>query len=85
MSGIFIIGRAQSPSSGEDEPAQKKPKSEGLLGNGPAPGMMPGQMMPGQGPPGMQFQGQFAPGQFGPMGHMGPMPPMMGPQFMAPG
>lgn len=79
-------GRAQSPSSGEDEPVQKKPKSEGLLGNGPAPSMLPhGQMMPGQGPPGMQYQGQFAPGQFAPMGPMGPMGPMMGPPFMAPG
>lgn len=78
-------GRAQSPSSGEDEPVQKKTKSEGLLGNGPTPGIMPGQMMPGQNPQGMQFPGQYAPGQFGPMGHMGPMAPMMGPPFMAPG
>ncbi|KAG8036166.1 hypothetical protein G9C98_004746, partial [Cotesia typhae] len=50
-------GRPGSPSSGEDEPAQKKSKPEGLLGS--APGAMPSNsgMMPGmmQGmPPGMQ-------------------------------
>nr|CAD7427342.1 unnamed protein product [Timema monikensis] len=88
-------GRAGSPSSGEDEPVPKKPKSEGLLGNGPGPmpGPGPGGMMQGMMPGGPQ--GPMNPnmpphmGQFGPhMGHhhpmMGPMGPM-GPPFMGPG
>ncbi|KAL7303932.1 hypothetical protein TKK_0004050 [Trichogramma kaykai] len=55
-------GRAGSPSSGEDEPAPKKSKPEGLLGT--APGSMPPNMMSGH--PGMQF-----PGMPGMMQHMG--------------
>ena len=71
ISHCVLIGRAQSPSSGEDEPPNKKSKPEGLLGSGP-PGM-PGSMM---------SQGLMPPhsvGQFGP-----PMGPMMGPMGMAP-
>ena len=57
-------GRAGSPSSGEDEPAPKKAKPEGLLGS--APGALPsGMQIPGH--PGMQF----AQGMSGMMGHMG--------------
>nr|CAD7575980.1 unnamed protein product [Timema californicum] len=88
-------GRAGSPSSGEDEPVPKKPKSEGLLGNGPGPmpGPGPGGMMQGmmQGGPQGPMNPNMPPhmGQFGPhMGHhhpmMGPMGPM-GPPFMGPG
>lgn len=64
-------GRAGSPSSGEDEPAPKKTKPEGLLGT--APGVMGGSgMMPHgmPGHPGMQM-GQFHP-MMGAMGHMSP-------------
>lgn len=66
-----------SGSDDDDEPASKRTKPEGLLGN--APGVMPGMqgmlqgMMPPPGlPPGI------------PMGHMMSMGPM-GPQFMHPG
>ncbi|XP_067011091.1 BUB3-interacting and GLEBS motif-containing protein ZNF207 isoform X2 [Anabrus simplex] len=81
-------GRPGSPSSGEDEPAPKKSKPEGLLGNGPVPGgpggMMQGMMPPNQGGPmpphPMQPMGQFGPPMGPMMGHMGhPMgPPYMG-------
>ncbi|GLH08021.1 uncharacterized protein GBIM_13361 [Gryllus bimaculatus] len=86
-------GRPGSPSSGEDEPAPKKTKPEGLLGNGP--GSVPGSsaVLPGMMPP--HPQGPMPPhpmaphiGQFGPpMGHpmMGPMGHPMGPPFMGPG
>lgn len=63
-------GRAQSPSSGEDEPPNKKTKPEALLGTGP-PGMPGGMMSQGLMPP-------HSVGQFGP-----PMGPMMGPMGMA--
>lgn len=64
-------------SSDEDEPANKRPKPEGLLGNAP-PGMpamlphgvLPGMMAPGGMPHGMHMMH---------MGHMG------GPPFMHPG
>lgn len=69
--------RGNDSGSDDDEPAAKRPKPEGLLGNAPGvmqgmPGMMPG-MMP---PPGM------GPGM--PMGHMMQMG-HMGPPFMHPG
>ncbi|XP_021942194.1 BUB3-interacting and GLEBS motif-containing protein ZNF207 isoform X2 [Zootermopsis nevadensis] len=79
-------GRPGSPSSGEDEPAPKKAKPEGLLGNGPGPGGMMQGMMPPQGP--MHHHSMAPMGQFGPsMGHhmMGPMGPPIGPPFMGPG
>ncbi|XP_069689108.1 BUB3-interacting and GLEBS motif-containing protein ZNF207 isoform X2 [Periplaneta americana] len=83
-------GRPGSPSSGEDEPAPKKTKPEGLLGNGPGPLPGPGGMMQGMMPPqGPMHPHPMAPmSQFGPpMGHpmMGPMGPPMGPPFMGPG
>lgn len=83
-------GRPGSPSSGEDEPAPKKTKPEGLLGNGPGPLPGPGGMMQGMMPPqGPMHHHSMAPmGQFGPpMGHhmMGPMGPPMGPPFMGHG
>ncbi|KAJ9595506.1 hypothetical protein L9F63_013271, partial [Diploptera punctata] len=82
-------GRPGSPSSGEDEPAPKKAKPEGLLGNGPGPLPGPGGMMQGMMPPQGPMPHHMAPmGQFGPpMGHpmMGPMGPPMGPPFMGPG
>lgn len=75
-------GRAGSPSSGEDEPAPKKMKPEGLLGSAPSAmptgsGMMPG-MVPGmQGHHGMPQMGQYPPPMHHMMGHMGQpfMPP----------
>ncbi|XP_015597379.1 BUB3-interacting and GLEBS motif-containing protein ZNF207 isoform X1 [Cephus cinctus] len=77
-------GRPGSPSSGEDEPAPKKAKPEGLLGS--APGAMPtgSNMMPGvmsgmQGHPGMPPMGQYPPPMHPMMGHMGHVgPPFMG-------
>ncbi|XP_044015047.1 BUB3-interacting and GLEBS motif-containing protein ZNF207-like isoform X2 [Aphidius gifuensis] len=83
-------GRPGSPSSGEDEPVQKKMKPEGLLGSAPgamstSTGMMPGVMQ------GMQRQHHGMPqmGQYPPpmhhhmMGHMGHMgQPFMGPGMM---
>ena len=76
-------GRPGSPSSGEDEPPQKKVKPEGLLGS--APGAMPtnSRMMPGvmQGHPGMQQMGQYAPPMHSMMGHLGHVPPYMGPGY----
>lgn len=65
-------GRPGSPSSGEDEPAPKKSKPEGLLGTAPGSGMMHGM----HGHPGMSM-GQFPPSMHHMMGHMGP--PFMGP------
>ncbi|KAJ9586553.1 hypothetical protein L9F63_028403, partial [Diploptera punctata] len=64
-------GRPGSPSSGEDEPAPKKAKPEGLLGNGP----MPHHMAP---------MGQFGP-PYGSSndGSYGTNP--MGPPFIGPG
>lgn len=89
-------GRPGSPSSGEDEPAPKKVKPEGLLGNGPGPlpggpgGMMPGMMQQhSQGPMPPHHMPHPHMGQFGPpmghpmMGHMGHH--HMGPHFMGPG
>jgi hypothetical protein len=73
-------GRPGSPSSGEDEPAPKKTKPEGLLGS--APGAMSGSNMMSHGMsghPGMSV-GQFQPSMhhvMGSMGHVGP--PFMGP------
>lgn len=76
-------GRPGSPSSGEDEPAQKKSKPEGLLGSAPGQmptnsGMMPGMMqgMPGHHP--MHQMGQYPPPMHHMMGHMG----HVGPPFM---
>ncbi|XP_075220474.1 uncharacterized protein LOC142323953 isoform X2 [Lycorma delicatula] len=83
--------RAQSPSSGEDEPPTKKKAPEGLLGSAP-PGMAPGSMMPqGMMPPhppyGHPPMGHPMMGPMGPMGppFMGPGMPMMGPGPMGPG
>lgn len=65
-------------SSDDDEPVNKRPKPEGLLGNAPPgmpggmpPGMVPGMMHP---PPGMPHGMQMM--SMGPMG---------GPPFMHPG
>lgn len=73
-------GRPGSPSSGEDEPAQKKQKPEGLLGSAPGAmstgsSMMPGMMQGMQGHPGMPQMGQYPPPMhhmMGPLGHVGP-------------
>ncbi|XP_015111480.1 BUB3-interacting and GLEBS motif-containing protein ZNF207 isoform X2 [Diachasma alloeum] len=80
-------GRPGSPSSGEDEPAQKKSKPEGLLGSAPGAvptpsGMMPGVMPGMQGHPGMPMGHQFPPGMhmMSHLGHVGP--PFMGPGMM---
>lgn len=78
-------GRAGSPSSGEDEPAQKKSKPEGLLGS--APGAMPtnSSMMPSGAVmqahhPGIPQMGQYGPPMHSMMGHLGHVgPPYMGP------
>lgn len=66
-------GRPGSPSSGEDEPAPKKTKPEGLLGSAPgilgSSGMIPHGMSMNQFPPSMHHM----------MGHMGHhVPPFMG-------
>lgn len=90
-------GRPGSPSSGEDEPVQKKAKPEGLLGS--APGAMPGMAgLPGMAPqpgmppmPGMGPHPSMAPHPGMPPHHgMPPIHPMMpmghvGPPFMNPG
>ncbi|XP_066588478.1 BUB3-interacting and GLEBS motif-containing protein ZNF207-like isoform X2 [Prorops nasuta] len=81
-------GRPGSPSSGEDEPVQKKAKPEGLLGS--APGAIPAgsnmlpNVMPGMAThPGMPPMSQFPPPMHPMMGHMGPVgPPFMGPGMM---
>ncbi|KAJ8680522.1 hypothetical protein QAD02_016309 [Eretmocerus hayati] len=71
-------GRPGSPSSGEDEPAPKKSKPEGLLGSAP------GSMVP-HGMPGMPM-GQFPPSMHPMMGHMGHFGPGMMPgMHMPPG
>lgn len=78
--------RAGSPSSGEDEPAQKKSKPEGLLGSAPGAmnsnsSVMSGGMPGMQGHPGMPPMGQFPPPMHHMMGHMGHVgPPFMGPR-----
>lgn len=66
--------RSNDSGSDDDEPTNKRVKTEGLLGNAPGvmqgvPGMMPGMIPPPSLPPGMQ------------MGHM----MHMGPPFMHPG
>ncbi|KAK2581861.1 hypothetical protein KPH14_002324 [Odynerus spinipes] len=81
-------GRPGSPSSGEDEPVQKKAKPEGLLGS--APGAMPtgssimsGVMQGMTTHPGMPPMGQYPPPMHHMMGPMGPVgPPFMGPGMM---
>lgn len=81
--------RGSNDSSDEDEPANKRPKPEGLLGNAPPnihgampPGMVPPGMMPpppGM-PPGMPMM------SMGHMGFMHPgMPHMMPPHMMMQG
>lgn len=80
-------GRPGSPSSGEDEPAPKKSKPEGLLGS--APGAVPtGSSMMSGVMPGLPSHHGMPPhmGQFPPHMHqmMGPMGPV-GPPFMGPG
>ncbi|XP_046428234.1 BUB3-interacting and GLEBS motif-containing protein ZNF207 isoform X3 [Neodiprion pinetum] len=82
-------GRPGSPSSGEDEPAPKKSKPEGLLGSAPGAvptgssmmtGVMPGLSAHHGMPPHM---GQFPPHMHQMMGPMGPVgPPFMGPGMM---
>ncbi|KAL1489149.1 hypothetical protein ABEB36_014090 [Hypothenemus hampei] len=75
-------------SSDEDEPASKKVKPEGLLGNAPPgmpglmpPGMVPGLVHPPPGlPPGMQMM-PMAPMGAPPFMHPG-MPPMLPPHMM---
>lgn len=64
-------------SSDEDEPANKRPKPEGLLGNAPPgmPAMLPHGVLPGMMAPGGMPHGM-------PMMHMGHMG---GPPFMHPG
>ncbi|XP_063984370.1 BUB3-interacting and GLEBS motif-containing protein ZNF207 [Diachasmimorpha longicaudata] len=78
-------GRPGSPSSGEDEPAQKKLKPEGLLGSAPGAVPTPSGIIPGvipgmQGHPGMPMGHQFPPGM-----HMMPHLGHVGPPFMGPG
>ncbi|XP_034952539.1 BUB3-interacting and GLEBS motif-containing protein ZNF207 [Chelonus insularis] len=74
-------GRPGSPSSGEDEPAQKKSKPEGLLGSAPG-AMSTGSMVPGV-IPGMPM-GQYPPPMHPMMGPIGPVgPPFI--QGMIPG
>lgn len=79
--------RPGSPSSGEDEPVQKKLKPEGLLGSAPGAttnsnsSVMSGGMSGMQTHPTMPPMGQFPPPMhpmMGPMGHVGPA-------FMGPG
>ncbi|XP_051154548.1 BUB3-interacting and GLEBS motif-containing protein ZNF207 [Leptopilina boulardi] len=81
--------RPGSPSSGEDEPVQKKLKPEGLLGSAPGAttnsnsSVMSGGMSGMQTHPTMPPMGQFPPPMhpmMGPMGHVGPA--FMGPGMM---
>lgn len=80
--------RGTDSGSDDDEPASKRAKPEGLLGNAPAGAMgmpptrphhPPGPMPPGMLPPGMMPPPGMPPGI-----HMGPMM-HMGPPFMHPG
>lgn len=66
-------GRAGSPSSGEDEPAPKKTKPEGLLGT--APGALSGSGMTHGMPSHLGMQMNQFHHMMGAMGHMPPYGP----------